>query len=514
MKKPKAKQDTSPTSSGFLINSNQISVLFWLASSYFIFLGLHSLGTYDESTVLGYFLILGASALPIFLWIQGANHGLPIYPLFCSSIFTTFGAPLITQHPWIIAFQPEAHLSVAVTTATALSVGTALWFLTTKNQPALPTRCRQLPLVGGERILLGCLLAFSIFALNNLFNFLPLKGGTFSLIQGVVLGLNNLAVFMLSQRLGSGKLTKWNTILFLTLFAFQSIVTTASILLYSTFAVTILALAGFTIGARRIPWLATAAAIMIAGFLHIGKTEMRVKYWDEAKNINIVSVADIGPFYLDWFAMSWDEMFRPRSAVDDDEKGVSLFQRSSLIQLMLYMKDINDRGYPHLNGETYSLIPRLLVPRILNPDKPWSLEGNTLLTTHYGLQTREDTLITTIGFGMFNEGYGNYGVLGVILVGGMMGLCFGLLGRFTTGYPTLSFRTLLAILGLSVAFQTEFTAGVLVTTLFQGLVALVAFSFIFMKNLPVLEEAPLLAPLRKKRDVPKIKNLHHETPSP
>lgn len=128
---------------------------------------------------------------------------------------------------------------------------------------------------------------------------------------------------------------------------------------------------------------------------------------------------------------------------------------------------------PGLQGASYAIIPTLLVPRVLAPDKPTSHEGTTLLNIHYGLQRRDDTVTTTIGWGLFNEAYGNFGYAGVVGLGVVLGLAFGAFARWTQDVPELSARFLAGVLVLSIAFQTEFSAGVLVTSLFQSAVAVV-----------------------------------------
>ncbi|NJK93042.1 MAG: hypothetical protein HC904_15225 [Blastochloris sp.] len=169
---------------------------------------------------------------------------------------------------------------------------------------------------------------------------------------------------------------------------------------------------------------------------------------------------------------------------EEEQDQSSLLERSSLMHLMLFMRDMNTRGHPHLNGETYTIIPSLLTPRAINPDKPWSHEGTYLLNIHYGLQTREETSTTTIGFGLINEAYGNFGLLGCLLIGVCSGTFFGWVSRWSWGMPVLSFRSLFAVLVLASSFQTEYSMGVFVTTIFQGTIALSAFSFFFMKQRP------------------------------
>ena len=123
---------------------------------------------------------------------------------------------------------------------------------------------------------------------------------------------------------------------------------------------------------------------------------------------------------------------------------------------------------PYLHGGTYRIIPGLLVPRLLDEQKARSHLGTYMLAIHYDLQTTEETLTTTIGFGLINEALANFGYPGCLALGGVLGLFYGCVARWSAGFPLLSLRSLLGILVLSVSFENEFSAGVYVTTLFQG----------------------------------------------
>src|SRR5206468_2846385 len=83
------------------------------------------------------------------------------------------------------------------------------------------------------------------------------------------------------------------------------------------------------------------------------------------------------------------------------------------MQLLLFVQAASPDDVPFMDGETYAILPTLLVPRILMPNKPASHEGTYLLNIHYGIQTRDDTAKTTIGFGLLNEAFANFGYIGI-----------------------------------------------------------------------------------------------------
>ncbi len=123
----------------------------------------------------------------------------------------------------------------------------------------------------------------------------------------------------------------------------------------------------------------------------------------------------------------------------------------------------------------------------MSPDKPWSHEGTYILSTHYGLQTRTQTLTTTIGFGLLAESYANFGWVGIVGLAALTGAATGTAARWGAAVPITSFPGLFGFLVLSAFLQTETTAGVAVSSLAQGTLALLGVGCVFMRRLPNVE---------------------------
>lgn len=144
-------------------------------------------------------------------------------------------------------------------------------------------------------------------------------------------------------------------------------------------------------------------------------------------------------------------------------------------------QDKTPRDVPYLFGGSYAIIPQLLIPRFLNSTKIRSHEGTYLLNIHYGLQTREEAYKTTIGWGLLNEAYANFGLLGCVGLAVILGAGYGQATRWRMNTPLLSSRSLFTILLISYASQSEYSAGVYVAAMFQSVVPLVVVSLLFMK---------------------------------
>ena len=163
-------------------------------------------------------------------------------------------------------------------------------------------------------------------------------------------------------------------------------------------------------------------------------------------------------YFVEWYGYSLDNL----ALGNEDAKIESFATRASLVQLFLLARARQAAGTEPLGGASYALIPVLLVPRALMPDKPWSHEGTSLLNIRYGLQSRRDTYTTTIGWGLFNEAFGNFGYVGIAGLAVVLGTVLGAYARWTHRIPELSARFLGGVLVLAMAFQTEFSSGVLI----------------------------------------------------
>ena len=183
-------------------------------------------------------------------------------------------------------------------------------------------------------------------------------------------------------------------------------------------------------------------------------------------------------FLAEWIGYGVDVLTSPPR----EDTPWTLTQRMSLIPLLLKVQAETPEKRPFLNGETYAVIPELVVPRVLNPKKLNTHEGAHLLSIHYGLQTREATETSTIAWGPLIESYANFGTLGVIVLALVMGVIYGAVGRFAAGVPILSLRMLVAIVFAAMALQAEWTAGMYVTALLQSLAVVWVLSFFLMER--------------------------------
>jgi len=434
---------------------------------------------YAESAI-GAALIIVAAWVPAWLWIKKGGAGLPVFPVFALTYTWTFGLPLLYEHPIVKIFDGIDQLYAAISVTGFLVLSTVVWLVVRDVRVRPPKFCLSMRESGADDVFFIILVVAILFTISVNGAWLNIPSGVYSIIRAVVLSVDALACFVLSYRLGTGELTGLKGITFKILLLVLVLVSLPPLEMISSMAIVALSAIGYISGSGKVPWISFIMTILLFAFLHIGKGEMRDRYWAEADQ-GPVQPAAYPAFFAEWVSASIDELRAPESDIDEEKH--SLIERASLMQLLLYERTLSG-SVPFMYGETYAVVPELLIPRILYPENPTTHEGTYRLNIHYGFQTREQTETTTIGFGLLNEAYANFGLVGMAILAIVSGSFYGWVERWAEAAPLLSFRGLFAIIVASYSFQTEFAAGVYAAALFQALVALVALSmFVVRKNL-------------------------------
>jgi hypothetical protein len=460
----------------------QLLKAFWLAVTVLFLVELATVKTSSMASIFGASLIAFFALLPIYLWCSGKALGMPIFPLFALTYLWTHALPLVSEHPRVLKYSPEEHLFASITVAGFLGLGTFIWFQFVKNPSVIPSSYRVLKSQNSEGFFLFILASGIFFNMYSLAGWFALEGGSFALIRGAILGLNVLAVFVLSYRCGARELLATKSTVFLFLLALYIITSAASLLLISALSIVFLATVAFVLGRGKVPWIPIIIVLICLSFLHYGKGDMRAKYWAD-NQAHFVQPWEYPAWFGEWIDYSFQNVNNKDSHhLNKSEEKASFTQRSSVIQMLLLAQAATPRYVPYLSGETYAIIPQLLVPRILNTNKVRSHEGTYLLSIHYGLQNRHATLNTTIAWGLLSEAYANFGISGCAGLGIILGAFYGQATRWSLNTPLLSSRSLFGVLLISFAFQSEWTAGVYVAALFQSLVPLGVINFVFMKS--------------------------------
>ena len=440
----------------------------------------------------GALLITFFALLPSYLWVSGRILGLPIFPLFALTYLWTHALQLLNHHPNVSEYSPIQQFWASFTVALYLCVGTGVWFWQA-SKIGLPLKFYRGFQASKSKgyfifiLFLGVL--FSIGSTGGWFYRFGLQAGSFALIRGLLLGLTSLSVFALSLFLSYRQLSSQETFIFIFLLVSYLISNTASLLIVGSLSITGIYILATIVGTNKIPWKIIIIAFLFFSTLHIGKGEMRQVYWfNSSSGQSFVQPWQYPEYYSQWIEYSIKNIGLNANQANSSQQSIS--ERSGLMHILLMTQSRAPNEVSYLYGKTYQIIPELLIPRLLNPNKIRSHEGTYILNIHYGRQRREDTFTTTIGWGMLAEAYANFGLLGCIFLGSILGYFYGFMTRLSVHVPPYSFRYLLSVLVLSFSFQTEFSAGVYVAALYQGVVALTIIAFVFMKKVPQSHLAP------------------------
>lgn len=481
--------------------------LFWVATSGFAITALVFADSIFSLNTAAGFAIGFAALLPSYLWVRGLVHGLPIFPIVAVNYLNTYAIPMVSGHPQVLKYSEVDRLIATGTTIGYLLLSTLVWYSITSARWPTPTHYKGFAenRTGGIFIVF---LAIGCFFVSPLpWEFFPfLSSEVQSALKMGTLGLAVLSVAVLGFQWGGNKLSSVGKVLFAAFLGLYIVIETAGLMIHGAYSLILTITATYTLARGRFPVLLLVTTLPVLALLHLGKWQMREAYWGEPPK----PFPGYVEFYHDWAGYGFSELgFQPDNVVGRRKKPrSSAAERSCVIHMLLLVQTKSPDPVPYMAGESYTMIPSLLVPRLINSDKPWAHEGTYRLNIHYGLQTRAQTRRTTIGFGPLAEAYANFSFFGVIALAILTGFVTGRASVWGTGLPITSFRGLFGLITLAAFTQTESSMGVIVNSLFQGTIALLCVRWLFMRTLsdPTKETQPKRPPvpylLPRQRTIP------------
>ncbi len=465
------------------LNRGQLQIVFWLLSGMFFFrqIFVPKVGTFD----LWFFgmLLSTACLVPMWLWVSGRVHGLPLWPLYCLSLIPSYCMQLINASETVKPYTAQEQLKAVLTMIGFVSIGSLIVHqLTNRNPPPAPM-VRAFDLEKSKPMLVGFVVLGLVFSLSLDFLW-QFGGGMVSAIRGVTTSLSNLGIFGLCILWGQRRLNAAQVGLVLLTLGLLFFKNASGLILAAILGQVGLAFVAFVLGRQKVPWAPLVTFIGLVMVLHAGKYQMRDQYWVEGlQGSNKVSWVGMPGFYSEWLTKGLGAL-ASRGKADEGDKVSSAGERGSMVHLLLMVQQKTPSQVPFLNGETYRYLPEMLVPRIFSKEKAVSHVGNMILSLHYGLLDYEGIFKTSIGFDPIVEGYANFGYLGVAGTAIVMGFVIGGITQLGCSTPMLSYRFLLAVLVMAGLVGSNNTVGVMTTVIWQSFLSLSAVAIIFMKNLP------------------------------
>ena len=428
----------------------------------------------DVADLMAYALIVFAALLPAALWIATGARGIPIVPVIALGHIVYFAMPILRGSPAELGYDDEETLRCAATVGLFLIVASGVSYLAMLRAAKAPDR-RIDPSEGHElvKLMLGGLALGALYQLAVMLGALNWLGYYGGVMRAVMLTLVTAACYLYGVATGDRRLS-WRVFIVASIGVFANVILTwASIFLVGGIFFLLSAALGYSISAARVPWRTALVAVLVVAVLHAGKQEMRDKYWDEQSNYSEYYVKPSFPVFMaEWVKAGF-------AAILAGEAGRDVSQRASLVWILMHVQRIAPNPIPFLDGATYALLPQMLVPRFLDPNKIPSQAGMNLLNVHFGVLTEEGTERTAVGWGPLAEGYGNFGYFGVIGAAIVLGLFGGALTAGSAGAPPVSLPAMLAIAAMLQMANLEADLSYLFTSMLQGFAGVLIYYGIF-----------------------------------
>lgn len=426
----------------------------------------------------------------IFLWMSYGGFGIPVLPLIAALYYLYYAMPLLIGSTLRIYKASDLLWATLSVGYFLLAASLAAWpFLARKRQKPRPVvsvgrasrYVRSVKEISLRNIAFADDLNRLIFVgltAGIVFNAAAAAGklgflGSFSgLVRACVFPLVYVACYLTGFARGAGLLTgrRW-------LFAFGAFLAITALSMSSLFlvggAMNIAAVVlGYVLGTKRLPWGGLIAAFVLLSILNAGKGTVREMYWArDSQTVQNASLMQVPGMMAEWFVQGISSIGSAGRA-----RSPSLLERTSLLHMVLAVQEATPKIIPYLEGETYAMLPQMLVPRFLEPDKIESQAVLNLLSVRYGRESAEDTAKTTIGWGMVSEAYANFGNYGVIAVGAVFGVLCGFLMRLSASAGPTSAAMLIAIASALTLCNVESDFSYIMVTLFQTVAGVCAFA--------------------------------------
>lgn len=448
-------------------------------------------------------VFIGAgTCLALVTW-QSGGIGLPLLPLLAIQHLVVYGVPLVNNNEIVAGYSEPLMDQAGIEVLILLTVTAVTWrFGMQVFRPSQPVAYalkvfvaegnRALNHIGIAMILIGSgyEVMNSLGIVGVVINLLP--SGSQSIVVAMVTAIGMAGYFLVSMFVASGEAGARTRTIFWFVLATHLVLITASLLLSSVINILGAVVLGLFWGSGRMPRKFLIICTVILSLLNIGKFEMRERYWSGSEsNLTNVSIPSLPAYYWEWIGHSADHLVGSNDldgSAQNQKKQTLLARVDNMQNLLFAINGVTNENIAPLRGATYAIIPPLLIPRILWPEKPRTHEGQVMLNVHFGRQSRAESFTTYIAWGLLPEAYGNFGsIWGAAILGVVLGGLFAWLENLTAAKPLLSLEGMVTFaLFIGFASSFEMVSSVLVTSLFQSVVIIALACFPFVQRMIVI----------------------------
>lgn len=469
----------------------------WLCAAAVLLIGL----AWADSAVdlLAYLVVVASALFPTALWLRKGRVGVPILPAIGALSILYYAIPIVRGREDLDAYSSIDIVRAATAVCLFLTIAVLAVHVVMRNvhsQPASRERLAsesRLPVL----VFLGLGLG-NVYLAASAANLLWGLGPYYGLARSIALTSLVVACYFLGVGRGRGILRGSSWYLAIAGLGMAVLVSWSSLFLIGGLTFLAAAGVGYVSTRGRIPWVTVGVAVVLVTILHAGKEEMRDRYWEGGKGSN----SQGGLLRLPGIALEWFET--GLRTVGSPTIGRSAIDRASLLHILLRVQFLTPGYIDYLRGDTYALIPGMLVPRFLKENKTKSQAAMDLLNIRYGMLTVEGTEKTAVGWGLIAEGYANFGFLGVAGIGLLVGIVCGLFSRWSASGSAVSFSTLSAVAAMVGLINLEQDLASLMTSFLQSIAAVFVFIAVlrlFPKRRRTFAAHPAIAGLAQPRQL-------------
>lgn len=426
--------------------------------------------TADVEDVLHLYLgltIYFLSLWPALQWLKEGGSRFPIFEPILALCANAYAMPVLSGHS-ILSHYPVETITYASLAIIVYQVSAIATYTLTTGRPGR-ARFWSEPILNHKVeafVSYGIVLSAAHAAIAEFTTWIPFE--LFSVLRAAFYGVSVLCTFVTTQRWGRGELKQNERWFFGSLLLFQLIIMASGLLLINAITMVGIAMLGYLSGGRRFPWTLAIVCFACVAVLHNGKSQMRALYWEGERPKP--GLLQLPGFFAEWIGYGFSSPVLVAPEEGGATAGAKLVDRASLMHIFAMVVHFTPQHQPFLMGETYNYVLPQLIPRIFWQGKPRSHIATYRLSIYYGLQDEESTTKTTIAFGMPAEAYANFGMFGMILLGGFFGFALKKLRMLSSNSPMFSLAGMLMILLTAWSFNAELTLAAWVSSLSQGLI--------------------------------------------
>jgi hypothetical protein len=413
-------------------------------------------------------MLLVVCVYPFVRWVRSTRRPLPVFELYCLMHAVYYLQPYVDGRPSLFAFPESVRIQAGLLTVAFLASAIAVFVLRDRTRAWAGETSWILRREMGSHsdawfaVGLAFWLAYNLATVLGVF---PNVGAWTNVFATAATAAGTLATYYFVHAIGRRRLTKVATAAAIAAIAAGVLITFASGYLIAGSLIATVALVAYTMASNRLPILTAVVCLAVVNFLHLGKADMRARFWTASAAAAGFNPLVVFPF---WTQASWRRFANGLPSSDDGEE-VSLVTRATLAQMLATVVDQTPDKLPFLDGETFWEIPTLFVPRALLRDKPDGNLPSETIAIYYGVQSTESVKHTSIGLGQVAEGWANFGWAGVVMLGAVFGWLFSIPSKLTRSLPPNTVGYLLSAVTLAWATDLEHGLGTFLVSLCQTL---------------------------------------------